>query len=86
ACHCVCVCITVYCCYPRPDTHFLEAICWFPLVYYMVGSIDNLDDALRCGVSYAAHMVVVGEESSMIAEEDYMADARTIVNVQTLFR
>ncbi|XP_053320844.1 potassium channel subfamily T member 2-like [Spea bombifrons] len=69
-----------------PDTQFLEAICWFPLVYYMVGSIDNLDDMLRCGVSYAAHMVVVGEESSMIAEEDYMADARTIVNVQTLFR
>uniref|UniRef100_A0A8C5M2M6 RCK N-terminal domain-containing protein n=1 Tax=Leptobrachium leishanense TaxID=445787 RepID=A0A8C5M2M6_9ANUR len=69
-----------------PDPQFLEAICWFPLVYYMVGSIDNLDDMLRCGVSYAAHMVVVGEESSMIAEEDYMADARTIVNVQTLFR
>ncbi|KAM4748428.1 potassium channel subfamily T member 2-like [Rhinophrynus dorsalis] len=69
-----------------PDTQFLEAICWFPQVYYMVGSIDNLDDMLRCGVSYAAHMVVVGEESSMIAEEDYMADARTIVNVQTLFR
>ncbi|KAG8573974.1 hypothetical protein GDO81_008984 [Engystomops pustulosus] len=69
-----------------PDGQFLEAICWFPLVYYMVGSIDNLDDLLRCGVSYAAHMVVVGEESSMIAEEDYMADARTIVNVQTLFR
>ncbi|XP_056426490.1 potassium channel subfamily T member 2-like isoform X2 [Hyla sarda] len=69
-----------------PDTQFLEAICWFPLVYYMVGSIDNLDDLLRCGVSYADHMVVVGEESSMIAEEDYMADARTIVNVQTLFR
>ncbi|KAM4678127.1 potassium channel subfamily T member 2-like [Discoglossus pictus] len=69
-----------------PDAQFLEAICWFPLVYYMVGSIDNLDDMLRCGVSYAAHMVVVGEESSMIAEEDYMADARTIVNVQTLFR
>ncbi|XP_077326394.1 potassium channel subfamily T member 2-like isoform X2 [Lithobates pipiens] len=69
-----------------PDTQFLEAICWFPQVFYMVGSIDNLDDMLRCGVSYAAHMVVVGEESSMIAEEDYMADARTIVNVQTLFR
>ncbi|XP_063787482.1 potassium channel subfamily T member 2-like isoform X2 [Pseudophryne corroboree] len=69
-----------------PDPQFLEAICWFPLVYYMVGSIDNLDDMLRCGVSYAAHMVVVGEENSMIAEEDYMADARTIVNVQTLFR
>ncbi|XP_029442659.1 LOW QUALITY PROTEIN: potassium channel subfamily T member 2-like, partial [Rhinatrema bivittatum] len=69
-----------------PDTHFLEAISWFPLVYYMVGSIDNLDDLLCCGVSFAANMVVVDKESSMIAEEDYMADAKTIVNVQTLFR
>ncbi|KAJ8270289.1 hypothetical protein GJAV_G00112590 [Gymnothorax javanicus] len=25
----------------RPDTQFLEAICWFPMVYYMVGSIDK---------------------------------------------
>ncbi|XP_036409960.1 potassium channel subfamily T member 2 isoform X1 [Megalops cyprinoides] len=70
----------------QPDSHFLEAICWFPMVYYMVGSIDNLDDLLRCGVSFAANMVVVDKESTMSAEEDYMADAKTIVNVQTLFR
>ncbi|KAG2471341.1 KCNT1 protein, partial [Polypterus senegalus] len=69
-----------------PEAHFLDAICWFPMVYYTVGSIDNLDSLLRCGVTFAATMVVVDEESSMIAEEDYMADAKTIVNVQTLFR
>ncbi|XP_051788458.1 potassium channel subfamily T member 2 isoform X1 [Erpetoichthys calabaricus] len=69
-----------------PEIHFLEAICWFPMVYYMVGSIDNLDDLLRCGISFAANMVVVDKESTMSAEEDYMADAKTIVNVQTLFR
>ncbi|XP_059840695.1 potassium channel subfamily T member 2 isoform X2 [Hypanus sabinus] len=69
-----------------PDVHFLEAICWFPMVYFMVGSIDNLDDLLRCGVTFAANMVVVDKESTMSAEEDYMADAKTIVNVQTLFR
>ncbi|KAB0396147.1 hypothetical protein E2I00_019938, partial [Balaenoptera physalus] len=68
-----------------PDMHFLDAICWFPMVYYMVGSIDNLDDLLRCGVTFAANMVVVDKESTMSAEEDYMADAKTIVNVQTLF-
>ncbi|KAJ7332379.1 hypothetical protein JRQ81_014559, partial [Phrynocephalus forsythii] len=68
-----------------PDLHFLDAICWFPMVYYMVGSIDNLDDLLRCGVTFAANMVVVDKESTMSAEEDYMADAKTIVNVQTLF-
>ncbi|KAK1786795.1 hypothetical protein P4O66_017197, partial [Electrophorus voltai] len=49
--------------------------------------LDNpLDDLLRCGVSFAANMVVVDKESTMCAEEDYMADAKTIVNVQTLFR
>uniref|UniRef100_A0AAY5K958 RCK N-terminal domain-containing protein n=1 Tax=Esox lucius TaxID=8010 RepID=A0AAY5K958_ESOLU len=47
---------------------------------------NNLDDLLRCGVSFAANVVVVDKESTMSAEEDYMADAKTIVNVQTLFR
>uniref|UniRef100_A0A8C6XH75 Potassium sodium-activated channel subfamily T member 2 n=1 Tax=Naja naja TaxID=35670 RepID=A0A8C6XH75_NAJNA len=70
----------------QPDMHFLDAICWFPMVYYMVGSIDNLDDLLKCGVTFAANMVVVDKESTMSAEEEYMADAKTIVNVQTLFR
>nr|XP_033817249.1 potassium channel subfamily T member 2 [Geotrypetes seraphini] len=70
----------------QPDMHFLDAICLFPMVYYMVGSIDNLDDLLRCGITFAANMVVVDKESTMSAEEDYMADAKTIVNVQTLFR
>lgn len=46
----------------------------------------SLDDLLRCGVSFAASMVVVDKESTMSAEEDYMADAKTIINVQTLFR
>nr|RLV76596.1 hypothetical protein DV515_00016818 [Chloebia gouldiae]RLV76598.1 hypothetical protein DV515_00016815 [Chloebia gouldiae] len=36
--------------------------------------------------SAVSNMVVVDKESTMSAEEDYMADAKTIVNVQTLFR
>ncbi|XP_067868338.1 potassium channel subfamily T member 1 isoform X7 [Heterodontus francisci] len=69
-----------------PDNHFLEAICCFPMVYFMVGSIDNLDNLLQCGIIYADNLVVVDKESTMSAEEDYMADAKTIVNVQTMFR
>uniref|UniRef100_A0A3Q1BRF7 RCK N-terminal domain-containing protein n=1 Tax=Amphiprion ocellaris TaxID=80972 RepID=A0A3Q1BRF7_AMPOC len=69
-----------------PDNHFLEAICSFPMVYYMAGSIDNLDSLLQCGIIYADNLVVVDKESTMSAEEDYMADAKTIVNVQTMFR
>ncbi|XP_073397245.1 potassium channel subfamily T member 1 isoform X6 [Dendrobates tinctorius] len=69
-----------------PDNHFLEAICCFPMVYFMVGFIDNLDNLLQCGIIYADNLVVVDKESTMSAEEDYMADAKTIVNVQTMFR
>uniref|UniRef100_A0A8C9SZI8 Potassium sodium-activated channel subfamily T member 1 n=1 Tax=Scleropages formosus TaxID=113540 RepID=A0A8C9SZI8_SCLFO len=71
--------------YP-PDSHFLEAICCFPMVYFMTGAIDNLDNLLQCGIIYADNLVVVDKESTMSAEEDYMADAKTIVNVQTMFR
>ncbi|KAK0151024.1 Potassium channel subfamily T member 1 [Merluccius polli] len=70
----------------KPDDHFLEAICRFPLVFYMVGTIDNLDHLLKCGIIYADNLVVVDKESTMSAKEDYMADAKTIVNVQTMFR
>ncbi|XP_047624848.1 potassium channel subfamily T member 1 isoform X9 [Phacochoerus africanus] len=70
----------------KPDHHFLEAICCFPMVYYMEGSVDNLDSLLQSGVIYADNLVVVDKESTMSAEEDYMADAKTIVNVQTMFR
>lgn len=54
--------------------------------YFLVDFYQSLDDLLRCGVTFAANMVVVDKESTMSAEEDYMADAKTIVNVQTLFR
>ncbi|NXO28217.1 KCNT1 protein, partial [Cisticola juncidis] len=70
----------------QPEHHFLEAICCFPMVYYMEGTIDNLDSLLQCGIIYADNLVVVDKESTMSAEEDYMADAKTIVNVQTMFR
>lgn len=46
----------------------------------------SLDSLLQCGVLYADNLVVVDKESTMSAEEDYMADAKTIVNVQTMFR
>ncbi|CAL8341982.1 unnamed protein product, partial [Arctogadus glacialis] len=69
-----------------PEKHFLEAICSFPMVYYMAGTIDNLDSLLQCGILYADNLVVVDKESTMSAKEDYMADAKTIVNVQTMFR
>lgn len=49
-------------------------------------SRTSLDSLLQCGIIYADNLVVVDKESTMSAEEDYMADAKTIVNVQTMFR
>ena len=49
-------------------------------------ALCSLDSLLQCGIIYADNLVVVDKESTMSAEEDYMADAKTIVNVQTLFR
>ncbi|CAG2163005.1 unnamed protein product [Oppiella nova] len=70
----------------RPNPAFIDAISWFPLVYWMQGSIDNLDDLIRAGINLADSVVVVNKESTNSAEEDYLADCNTIVAVQTMFK
>ncbi|XP_055627172.1 potassium channel subfamily T member 2 isoform X18 [Toxorhynchites rutilus septentrionalis] len=70
----------------RPDIAFLDAISYFPLVYWMLGSIDCLDDLLRAGITLAENVVVVNKELSNSAEEDTLADCNTIVAVQTMFK
>ncbi|CAH1122868.1 unnamed protein product [Ceutorhynchus assimilis] len=70
----------------RPDVAFLDSISYFPLIYWMVGSIDCLDDLLRAGISLAENVVVVNKELSNSAEEDSLSDCNTIVAVQTMFK
>ncbi|XP_045531733.1 potassium channel subfamily T member 2 isoform X4 [Pieris brassicae] len=70
----------------RPDIAFLDAISYFPLVYWMMGSIDSLDDLLRAGITLAENVVVVNKELSNSAEEDSLSDCNTIVAVQTMFK
>ncbi|CAG5024104.1 unnamed protein product [Parnassius apollo] len=70
----------------RPDIAFLDAISYFPLVYWMLGTIDCLDDLLRAGITLAENVVVVNKELSNSAEEDSLADCNTIVAVQTMFK
>ncbi|XP_065092941.1 potassium channel subfamily T member 2 [Ochlerotatus camptorhynchus] len=70
----------------RPDIAFLDAISYFPLVYWMLGSIDCLDDLLRAGITLAENVVVVNKELSNSAEEDSLSDCNTIVAVQTMFK
>nr|CAD7589205.1 unnamed protein product [Timema genevievae] len=69
----------------RPDVAFLDSISYFPLVYWMQGSIDCLDDLLRAGITLAENVVVVNKEITNSAEEDTLADCNTIVAVQTMF-
>lgn len=70
----------------RPDVEFLDSISYFPLVYWMQGSIDGLDDLLRAGITLAENVVVVNKESSNSAEEDSLSDCNTIVAVQNMFK
>ncbi|CAL4058748.1 unnamed protein product, partial [Meganyctiphanes norvegica] len=70
----------------RPDVAFLDAISWFPLIYWMLGSIDCLDDLLRAGINLAENVVVVNKELNNCAEEDTLSDCNTIVAVQTMFK
>lgn len=58
----------------------------FQQVYWMLGSIDCLDDLLRAGITLAENVVVVNKEISNSAEEDTLGDCNTIVAVQTMFK
>ncbi|XP_069179342.1 potassium channel subfamily T member 2 isoform X5 [Procambarus clarkii] len=70
----------------RPDVAFLDSISFFPLIYWMLGSIDCLDDLLRAGINLAENVVVVNKELNNSAEEDTLSDCNTIVAVQTMFK
>ncbi|XP_052222452.1 potassium channel subfamily T member 2-like [Dreissena polymorpha] len=69
-----------------PDMTFLETICHFPMVYWMLGSIEQIEDLLRAGINLADNVVIVNKESSNSQEEETLADCNTIVAVQTIFR
>ncbi|GAB6031496.1 hypothetical protein CHUAL_009270 [Chamberlinius hualienensis] len=71
----------------KPGNSFLDSISWFSEVYWMLGSIDNVDDLLRAGILLADHVVIANKESSNAAEEEEdLADCNTIVGVQTIYK
>ncbi|EEB19234.1 conserved hypothetical protein [Pediculus humanus corporis] len=70
----------------RPDPAFLDALSYFPIVYWMLGSLDCLDDLVRAGIVLAETVVVVNKELCNSAEEDTLADCNTILSVQTMFK
>ncbi|CAG5135869.1 unnamed protein product, partial [Candidula unifasciata] len=70
----------------EPDVTFKTMISFFPLVFWMRGSMDCIEDLLRAGINSAENVVVVNKETSNSREEDTLADCNTIVSVQTIFR
>ncbi|KHJ93303.1 hypothetical protein OESDEN_06789 [Oesophagostomum dentatum] len=67
-----------------PNPAFLDAISYFPGIYWMQGTISVLDNLLRAGVSRAEHVVVVKESATLAAE--HFADCNTIITVQKIHR
>eukprot|EP00794_Sanderia_malayensis_P015623 gene15623-17199_t len=73
----------------RPSPAFYEAVCSFPLLYFMVGSFKNVDDLLQAGILEAETVVITDQLQSIegiYQDEEYMGDAYTIVGVQTIYR
>ncbi|KAL8625209.1 hypothetical protein ACOMHN_030842 [Nucella lapillus] len=71
----------------QPDSLFLETIAHFPLVFWMKGSLKNLDDLLKAGIHKAIHLVIsnIGATHGAGTEERW-EDAETIVMVQKITR
>ncbi|XP_012937020.1 potassium channel subfamily T member 2 [Aplysia californica] len=68
-----------------PSRFFLETIAHFPLVFWMQGTVNNLDDLLTAGVNKAMHLVISHMEAGPGGEEN-LHDAATIVTVQKISR
>ncbi|KAL5013854.1 hypothetical protein ScPMuIL_008124 [Solemya velum] len=69
-----------------PSKMFLETIAYFPLVYWMKGSLLSVDDLLRAGINKASHLVIVNRERMEDAFEESMADSETVVAIQTILK
>ncbi|CAK8690807.1 unnamed protein product [Clavelina lepadiformis] len=69
-----------------PESIFLNAISCFPMVYYMLGGMSGLDALLHAGVTRAHTVIIMDRETSMYADEAYMADSRQLVATQTMYR
>nr|AWJ68274.1 putative potassium channel subfamily T [Hirudo verbana] len=69
-----------------PENSFLDTISYFPMVYWMTGSLESLDDLLKAGIMVSDSLVIVNKEASNAGDEDTLADCNTLVAAQTIFR
>lgn len=59
---------------------------WFPLVYWMKGSIKNLEDLLKAGINDAKCLTILNKEKQNPDEEQLLIDCNTILTAQYIFR
>uniref|UniRef100_A0A0N5BNM7 Potassium channel subfamily T member 2 n=1 Tax=Strongyloides papillosus TaxID=174720 RepID=A0A0N5BNM7_STREA len=67
-----------------PNPAFLDAISWFPMIYWMHGKISNLENLLKAGVCNANSIIVIKEGYTDV--EEHLADCSTIITVQKIHR
>uniref|UniRef100_T1JA21 Uncharacterized protein n=1 Tax=Strigamia maritima TaxID=126957 RepID=T1JA21_STRMM len=68
----------------EPTAAFADSLSWFPLVYWLKGSIQSLDDLLRAGIDVAGNIVVTNRDN--FNEDDEISDTDTVLTVQKLIK
>ncbi|BFZ11115.1 hypothetical protein BsWGS_14154 [Bradybaena similaris] len=68
-----------------PSKLFQHTIANFPLVFWMQGTLSNLEDLLVAGVHKAMHLVISHIETDPGGDEN-LSDAETIITVQKISR
>jgi hypothetical protein len=69
----------------KPERRFLESVSCFPNIYYLVGSVNNVDDLLQAGI-LCATAIVVARSYDLATSEDAMVDAENIIALQKIFK
>jgi potassium channel subfamily T protein 1 len=69
-----------------PNLEFLEAISCFPLIYWIQGTINNINTILKAGIMDSDTVIVVSPEKYAHIDDDSLTDCSNIVSVQNLYR
>jgi potassium channel subfamily T member 1 len=70
----------------RPSNEFLDSISSFPLVYWMQGTISNIDILLHAGILNCEALVIVSTEHQNSLEEDPLYDSSNLFSIQNIYR
>uniref|UniRef100_A0A915HPL4 Calcium-activated potassium channel BK alpha subunit domain-containing protein n=1 Tax=Romanomermis culicivorax TaxID=13658 RepID=A0A915HPL4_ROMCU len=71
-----------------PPLDFLDCLSYFPMIYWMLGNIESIDNLIRAGITLSQYVVVANKDNSRsrCQQDDYLADSGTMVCVQKMIR